>query len=98
MSVGSMISLFFPMVAGAIKKVIDRAWSNGVTTVQGTAAGAGVLGILQAAGCHLEAIPAAAIAVVSALPGVLATDANKTAPSLIQVATEAAKQTAADAK
>lgn len=94
MSIATILTMVGPLIVKFLGGIVNRFWNSGVTTLQGTAAGAAVIGLLQSFGCDLSLAQQALLGSLAALPGFLASDANRTATSLI----EAAKQAALAAK
>ena len=91
MPIGTILGLVLPMVSRAIGWVFDRFWKNGVSSAQGTVAGAAVIALLEGMGCHLELAQEAVLGLVAATPGILATDAKVTGRSLAEAIKEAAR-------
>jgi len=91
MSILSIVSLFLPTVNNVIGWLLNRFAKNGVSTIQGTVAGAAVIGLLEGMGCNLSMAKEALLGVIAALPGVLATDAKVTGTTLAEAIKEAAR-------
>lgn len=90
----AFLTFILPIVSKLAASLVSRAIQHGVTTAQGTVAGAAVIGFLSSIGCDLTLAQQATVAAIAAAPGVLATDAKKTAPAML----EAAKEAVAEAK
>ena len=90
MSLTAIATMFGPWVVKLLSGVLDRFWNHGISSVQGTAAGAAVIGLLQSFGCDLTLVQQGMLGSIAALPGFLATEPNRTATSLIEAAKQAA--------
>lgn len=91
MPLSLIFSLIGPVIVNILTTMFQRVWKQGVSSIQGTVAGAGVIGVLEASGCSLSGLQETAVGLIAALPGLLATDAGKTAPSLWTAAIEKIK-------
>ena len=91
MPIGAIVGLVLPMVSKVIGWVFDRFWKNGVSTAQGTVAGAAVIALLEGMGCNLSLAQESILGVIAATPGLLATDAKVTGKSLADAIKEAAR-------
>lgn len=91
MPISLILSLVGPVLVNVLTAMFQRMWKQGVTSVQGTVAGAGVVGLLEASGCSLSGVQEGIIGLIAAAPGLLSTDAGKTAPSLWTAAIEKIK-------
>lgn len=89
MPVAQILAIALPIAQKLIGWLIDRAMSNGVSTLQGTVAGGAVVAFLEATGCNLGMTQEALLGVIAALPGILATDGNKTGRTPAQLIKEA---------
>ena len=89
MSIGAILGLVLPLVSKILGWVFDRFWKNGVSTVQGTVAGAAVVALLEGMGCNLSLANEALVGLVAAVPGLLATDAKVTGKTLLDAVAEA---------
>jgi hypothetical protein len=78
MPISLILSLIGPVIVSTLTSIVQRMWKHGVSTAMGTAAGAGVIGLLQASGCDITHLDQAVIGLVAAAPGFLSTDPGKT--------------------
>ena len=90
MSLSFILSLVGPLAVDLIKAVFSRIMSHGVSTGQGVGFAALLLAFLNSIGCDLTAAQQGVVGGITALPGLLGTDAGTTAKSFLQVATETA--------
>lgn len=90
MPIGAIVGALLPVINTVIGWGFNRFWRNGTSTLQGTVAGAAVVGLLEGMGCNLSLAREALLGIVAALPGILATDARVTGKSLAEAIREAA--------
>ena len=91
MPLSLIFSLIGPVIVSTLTSIVQRLWKHGISTAQGTAAGAGVIGLLQASGCDITGLDQGIIGLIAALPGFLATDPGKTDAPIWQLAFEKIK-------
>ncbi len=89
MPIGAILGLVLPMLSKAVEWVFSRFWTHGVSTAQGTIAGAAVIALLEGMGCNLSLAKEAMVGLVAAVPGMLATDAKVTGKTLLDAVAEA---------
>jgi hypothetical protein len=77
MPLSLIFSLIGPVIVSTLTSIVQRLWKHGVTTAQGTAAGAGVIGFLEASGCSLSGLQEGVLGLIAAAPGLIATDSGK---------------------
>lgn len=91
MPISLILSLVGPVIVSFATQLFQRLWKHGISTAQGTAAGAGVIGLLQASGCDISGIEQGVIGLIAAAPGLLSTDSGKTDAPLWATAIEKIK-------
>lgn len=91
MPISLILSLIGPILVSTATAIFQRLWKHGISTAQGTAAGAGVIAILEASGCSLTGLQEGAVALIAAAPGLISTDAGKTDTPIWQLAADKIK-------
>ena len=89
MPIGAILGLVLPMLSKAVEWLFSRFWKHGVSTAQGTIAGAAVIAFLQGMHCDLSLAQQSLLGLVAAAPGILGTDAKVTGKTLLDAVAEA---------
>lgn len=91
MSIMTILKIFGPVIVTFLQGIFDRIFKHGVSSIQGTAAGAGVIALAQQICPGISLSQQAIMGSIAALPGLIGTDAKQIAPSLVQAASQAVK-------
>lgn len=91
MPISLILSLIGPILVSTATAIFQRLWKHGISTAQGTAAGAGAIALLNASGCDVSGLEQAGIGLIAALPGFLGTDSGKTDTPIWQLAADKIK-------
>lgn len=96
MSIATILGMVLPLVSKGVGWLFDRFFAHGISTIQGTVAGAAIIALLEGMGCNLSMSQESVLGLIGALPGWLATDGNKTGKSLVEAIKDAKRPDTAE--
>jgi hypothetical protein len=78
-----ILTMFGPVLAKGISAALDKAINSWKSTAMSVPWAAAAVETMQLMGCDLGLAQGSVVAIAAALPGILATDADKIGPSII---------------
>lgn len=88
MPILSILGMVLPIVTKIAGVLINRFWTNGYSTLAGTAIGGAIFTELQKFGCDMSQFDKMMLALIPVIYGAVSVDAGKTTQSIPQAVKE----------